>query len=619
MNGCSRSPRSSTARPVRRPSIVPRARVRAVERAESAHHRGRHAATVADDRGRAPDALLTVRASSRRPQAKPALHAAGRGIPAISKAMPIPRTSCRSERRPVRRAPSSAPGTEAPAPTASSSQSGARTGRWPRRPAAPTRTPTARFVPTARVGVSPTSLSRAGIRSAPRMRPTKPPSSPMIAPEITAARMSSGRVGEVRRLGGAAPAQQVGAARRGARPRSRAGGPSPGRRRRGSRRARHRPRRAGPSSANSLQLIRPARMCTADAVAAATARSRCWRRHPPPPTRRRATTTRQADVAEHEPDEAAHDGDREGPQPEEDEVDRASVQTRLLVPTRPVDDSSPPGHHTVAQPREALRHTRRERSPAGRWADDRQDATAALRAPRPHDLERRRARRCASSSISTASHGFDVLVVTDHVLRERRPVAGSRTRAAPGSTRRNHAAYLDAIAGRGRAGPGALRPPRRTRARADLQRPGSRLAGARRRDRPALVRLDGPAASPRRWRARARQGAAIVAAHPHGDDAELRPERTTRRFWREWRLLGGLIDRFELFNQREVFGWVANAGLPSIASRRLPPARAPLHLEDAAPVREVRGGGRRLPALVPPCLHHAARARPVAPPDRAAA
>jgi hypothetical protein len=60
-------------------------------------------------------------------------------------------------------------------------------------------------------------------------------------------------------------------------------------------------------------------------------------------------------------------------------------------------------------------------------------------------------------------------------------------------------------------------------------------------------------------------GAAIVAAHPHSEDSS-RPDRVTRRFWREWRLLGGLIDRYELFNQREVFSWVANAGLPSVAS-----------------------------------------------------
>lgn len=61
-------------------------------------------------------------------------------------------------------------------------------------------------------------------------------------------------------------------------------------------------------------------------------------------------------------------------------------------------------------------------------------------------------------------------------------------------------------------------------------------------------------------------GAAIIAAHPHAPDTERRPDRSTQGFWREWRVLGGLIDRFELFNQREVFSWVANAGLPSVAS-----------------------------------------------------
>ncbi len=51
----------------------------------------------------------------------------------------------------------------------------------------PTQTPTARFVPTARAGVSPTMRSSAGIRSEPRISPTNPPSSPITAPETIAA------------------------------------------------------------------------------------------------------------------------------------------------------------------------------------------------------------------------------------------------------------------------------------------------------------------------------------------------------------------------------------------------------------------------------------------------
>ncbi len=60
-------------------------------------------------------------------------------------------------------------------------------------------------------------------------------------------------------------------------------------------------------------------------------------------------------------------------------------------------------------------------------------------------------------------------------------------------------------------------------------------------------------------------GAAIVAAHPNGPEHHP-ASRGTRYFWRHWAELGGLIDRFELFNRRQVFPWVADAGLPVIAS-----------------------------------------------------
>jgi hypothetical protein len=60
-------------------------------------------------------------------------------------------------------------------------------------------------------------------------------------------------------------------------------------------------------------------------------------------------------------------------------------------------------------------------------------------------------------------------------------------------------------------------------------------------------------------------GAAIVAAHPSGLDRH--PScRGTRFFWRNWRRLDGLVDRFELFNRRQVFPWIADAGLPVIAT-----------------------------------------------------
>ena len=62
------------------------------------------------------------------------------------------------------------------------------------------------------------------------------------------------------------------------------------------------------------------------------------------------------------------------------------------------------------------------------------------------------------------------------------------------------------------------------------------------------------------------EGAAIVAAHPHGGDAERARTEPPAASGASGGCIGGLIDRFELFNQREVFGWVANAGLPSVAS-----------------------------------------------------
>ena len=110
--------------------------------------------------------------------------------PATTKSPPIARISWSVESLPVRRAPITAPGIDAAPPSASSSQS-TPSGACPITPATPTHTPTTRFVPTARCAVSPTLLSRAGIRSEPRIRPTSPPSTPMTAPLTTAARMSS--------------------------------------------------------------------------------------------------------------------------------------------------------------------------------------------------------------------------------------------------------------------------------------------------------------------------------------------------------------------------------------------------------------------------------------------
>jgi 3',5'-nucleoside bisphosphate phosphatase len=67
-------------------------------------------------------------------------------------------------------------------------------------------------------------------------------------------------------------------------------------------------------------------------------------------------------------------------------------------------------------------------------------------------------------------------------------------------------------------------------------------------------------------------GAAIIAAHPYGDRRDPIPGRTTQRWWRD-PALRLLAHRFELINRTQVFEWVADDGLPVVASgdfHRLP-------------------------------------------------
>lgn len=61
------------------------------------------------------------------------------------------------------------------------------------------------------------------------------------------------------------------------------------------------------------------------------------------------------------------------------------------------------------------------------------------------------------------------------------------------------------------------------------------------------------------------QGAAVIAAHPYSDE-DRSPLRPTRRICREHDALRGLIHRYELFNRAETFAWVAEAGLPPVAT-----------------------------------------------------
>jgi predicted metal-dependent phosphoesterase TrpH len=67
-------------------------------------------------------------------------------------------------------------------------------------------------------------------------------------------------------------------------------------------------------------------------------------------------------------------------------------------------------------------------------------------------------------------------------------------------------------------------------------------------------------------RSAAKAGAAVIAAHPNSDEPAVgSPGRLTKRFSRDAGLRA-LAHRFELFNRTQLFGWVADTGLPAVAS-----------------------------------------------------
>jgi predicted metal-dependent phosphoesterase TrpH len=149
--------------------------------------------------------------------------------------------------------------------------------------------------------------------------------------------------------------------------------------------------------------------------------------------------------------------------------------------------------------------------------------------------------------------GLDVLCITDHVVR------------GPGMvTRDNHADYLAAI---------------RSQAARALSRYGMLLLPGLeltwdddRQDRAAhavavgLERFVGLEEGFEAAVETARDhGAAIIAAHPHGERSDSLPGRTTQRWWRE-PALRALAHRFELINRTQVFDWVAEADLPAVAN-----------------------------------------------------
>jgi predicted metal-dependent phosphoesterase TrpH len=154
-------------------------------------------------------------------------------------------------------------------------------------------------------------------------------------------------------------------------------------------------------------------------------------------------------------------------------------------------------------------------------------------------------------------HEFDVLCVTDHVLRSDR--IGYRLRR---HTLSYYLATIEREAKRAREQYDLLLIPgvELTHLDPDPDEAGHALAIGL-RDHCSLDHGLEPALHAARD-----AGAAIIAAHPHGPRDDPNPLRTTRWFSRNWAMLDGLVDRYELFNRQQTFGWVAEAGLPAIAS-----------------------------------------------------
>ena len=157
--------------------------------------------------------------------------------------------------------------------------------------------------------------------------------------------------------------------------------------------------------------------------------------------------------------------------------------------------------------------------------------------------------------------GFDVLCVTDHVLRSDDPWRLPETCVHEA----NFGSYLtavDAEAERAQALYGLLVVPglELTHNDPDPEAAAHAVAVGLREYVSPDAGLVGSLLAARE------AGAAVIAAHPHGPDSDPVPARTTRRFWREWAVLSPLVHRAELFNGTDVYSWIAGESVPAVGS-----------------------------------------------------
>jgi predicted metal-dependent phosphoesterase TrpH len=160
--------------------------------------------------------------------------------------------------------------------------------------------------------------------------------------------------------------------------------------------------------------------------------------------------------------------------------------------------------------------------------------------------------------------GFDVLAVTDHVVRTDDPWPDQEdSDDSLGVSRAEYPAYLEAVeraAARAESLYGLLVLPGLELTYNDLN--PTEAAHAVAVGLHEFVSVDdGIGGAMETARA---AGAALIAAHPYDAHHIPNPSRLTQRFARDPEL-SRLADRFELFNRRELFPWVAEAGLPAVA------------------------------------------------------
>jgi hypothetical protein len=160
--------------------------------------------------------------------------------------------------------------------------------------------------------------------------------------------------------------------------------------------------------------------------------------------------------------------------------------------------------------------------------------------------------------------GFDVLCVTDHVVRANDPwrfEEGLRFRSLDAATFPPYLAEIEREAARAWRTYGLLVIPGLELTfndREPVQAAHAVAVGLRQ-----LVSVDDGIAGAMRTASEA--GAAVIAAHPSADEPGAVRGRLTKRFSHDAGLRE-LAHRFELFNRSQLFGWVAEAGLPAVAS-----------------------------------------------------